>query len=221
MNELLCLIILIISMTSIFLLNKYYQKEGLYFLLIIFSILSFITAFNQSTILNFDTMINFPIHISLLITLYLIYDKYGIKEKKNLIYITVTSLLISMLFILLTTSYAYSITDNIAYNYKTLFIDNYNLFISIPSIIILDILLIIPIFKYLKEEYDVPFLTLSLSLILISFIDSMIISTCTYITKYTFDQIINFGLANYVLKLITILLYLPFISIINKKKVKK
>ena len=221
MNELLSLIILIISIISIFLLNKYYQKEGLYFLLIVFSILSFITSFNQSTILNFDVMINFPIHISLLITIYLIYDKYGIKEKKNMIYLVVTSLLLTMLFLLLTTSYAYSITDNLSYNYKTLFIENYNLFISIPSIIILDVLVIIPIFKYLKEEYEVPFLTLSLPLIIISFFDSMLISICTYITKYTINQIINFGLANYVLKLIAILIYLPFIYTINKKKVKK
>ena len=91
MSEIITLIIIILSLLTIFCLYKFLDKRGLYFALIIFNIITFILSFKISIILKMNVNTGIITLIEMFTILYIFIINYGDKELKEIIKITLIS----------------------------------------------------------------------------------------------------------------------------------
>ena len=218
MSEFILIVMLLIIGSTMFLMHQFLEKFGLKIMLILLTIISLIMSFKIGIILGIDTNVNIIPYMSVFTIFYILFEKYSQKEvSKNLGLITKTSIystIIFTLFILCTQSINDSISLNI--NYIT------NIFTSFIPILLLPIFLVVTnkLYNYLKTINENIYINIIMCTISIGLIESIIGAIISNILILNINQIIHIALANYLLKIITIIMSLPIIYlIINKKKV--
>jgi len=218
MSEFILIVMLLIIGSTMFLMHQFLEKFGLKIMLILLTIISLIMSFKIGIILGIDTNVNIIPYMSVFTIFYILFEKYSQKEvSKNLGLITKTSIystIIFTLFILYTQSINDSISLNI--NYIT------NIFTSFIPILLLPIFLIVTnkLYNYLKTINENIYINIIMCTISIGLIESIIGAIISNILILDINQIMHIALANYLLKIITIIMSLPIIYlIINKRKV--
>ena len=220
MNELLFLVT-IIGMTGIFVFYKYLGHDGLYLWIIIATIFSFIASFRTMPLCNFDVNGAFPILSSIYICIFILIEKYNKKETKKVVSVTIFTMLITMFYFYISSVYRPSIYDNTSVYLTKLLENNFLNLILFTIMLGLSEYIIIIIYKYIKEYYDNPFIKNCLTTIIISIIDTAIYLPIIYLGNNSMN-VTYVVLATYTFKLMTSILYLPFIYyILTLKKVKK
>ncbi len=221
MNALLFILIIIISFSSLYLFNKFLNKEGLYLWIIIASIISYISSFKIINIFNYPMIASIPIYITIFISVFLLIENYSIKDAKKGCVISLISSIMTTIFLFISISYSPSMNDNISINLYNVFIKNYILYLSYPIILYLSLYFSIKSYELLKKEYKSLIISNMMTLILLGLIDTILISF-SLINNIDIKTIIIIIFTNYFLKLIISMIGTLFMSYLTvKKKVKE
>ena len=175
-------------------------------------------SFKIGIILGIDTNVNIIPYMSVFTIFYILFEKYNQKEvSNNLGLITKTSIYSTIVFTLFIV-YTQSINDSISLNINHII----SIFTSFIPILLLPVFLITTnkLYNYLKTINENIYINIIMCTISIGLIESIVGTIISNILILEVNQIIHIALANYLLKIITIIMSLPIIyAILNKKKV--
>lgn len=211
-----CLILIIIFIT-IFFSYKYLGKLGLKLSLILLTILSFIMSFKIGLFFGIDTNISVIPYASIFVLLYILIEKYSAQEIKKDITLTIKTSIFTTLIFLIFISYTQSVNDQVIINIDHLIklLPILSTFIILP----LSILLTTKLYKYFNKINENKYINIIICTIAIALIESIIQSILSYFLVLNINEIMNISLANYLFKIIIIIVSLPFINLMIKKKV--
>lgn len=211
-----CLILIIIFIT-IFFSYKYLGKLGLKLSLILLTILSFIMSFKIGLFFGIDTNISVIPYASIFVLLYILIEKCSAQEIKKDITLTIKTSIFTTLIFLIFISYTQSVNDQVIINIDHLIklLPILSTFIILP----LSILLTTKLYKYFNKINENKYINIIICTIAIALIESIIQSILSYFLVLNINEIMNIALANYLFKIIIIIVSLPFINLMIKKKV--
>ena len=211
-----CLILIIIFIT-IFFSYKYLGKLGLKLSLILLTILSFIMSFKIGLFFGIDTNISVIPYASIFVLLYILIEKCSAQEIKKDITLTIKTSIFTTLIFLIFISYTQSVNDQVIINIDHLIklLPILSTFIILP----LSILLTAKLYKYFNKINENKYINIIICTIAIALIESIIQSILSYFLVLNINEIMNIALANYLFKIIIIIVSLPFINLMIKKKV--
>lgn len=222
MNEIIFVVILIISLLSIYCLYKIFDKPGLYYSLIIFIETAIITSFKIMKIFNFNLNINIILLVSIMTIVYILLTKYNVKETKNIIRISSITIIFSTLILLILSYYIPSINDTIAINIKSTFIHNYKVLISLPLTLLGGIISTIKLYQFINKLQDNIYINIILTYIITGLIYTVIFQIFGYLNIIDIYNSIFIGLTSYLFGLIITITQLSIINLIlNQKKVRE
>ena len=218
MSEIAFIILLGISIILLFLSYYFLDIKGLKILTILMTIISFLLSFKIVTVFNLDTNMNIIPYMTLLSLVYIFKEKYNKKSlTENIITIFVTSV-ITLIVIILLSTYIQSINDIVASNITSLFIDNYKVAIIYPIMLLGEIICSLKLYEILKKYNNVNSINIIITTITIGIIECVIFSTVSYVSVLEFKEISRLALSDYLFKLIIIIFFLPVINLIIKRK---
>ena len=211
-----CLILIIIFIT-IFFSYKYLGKLGLKLSLILLTILSFIMSFKIGLFFGIDTNISVIPYASIFVLLYILIEKCSAQEIKKDITLTIKTSIFTTLIFLIFISYTQSVNDQVIINIDHLIklLPILSTFIILP----LSILLTTKLYKYFNKINENKYINIIICTIAFALIESIIQSILSYFLVLNINEIMNISLANYLFKIIIIIVSLPFINLMIKKKV--
>lgn len=211
-----CLILIIIFIT-IFFSYKYLGKLGLKLSLILLTILSFIMSFKIGLFFGIDTNISVIPYASIFVLLYILIEKCSVQEIKKDITLTIKTSIFTTLIFLIFISYTQSVNDQVIINIDHLIklLPILSTFIILP----LSILLTTKLYKYFNKINENKYINIIICTIAFALIESIIQSILSYFLVLNINEIMNISLANYLFKIIIIIVSLPFINLMIKKKV--
>lgn len=214
MNELIFIVTLLIISGSIIIMHHYLDKLGFKILLVIMTILSFIMSFKIGNYHGIPINVNIIPYMSIFTIFYILQEKYNKKEVKESLQVLVKTSLFTIITFILFILYIQSINDSITINPNNI----KDIFSNIIYLIIIPLSIIgsLKTYNYMKTINDNIYINIIIVTILIGLIESIIISLVTNDINYT----IHIALANYLLKIITMIFNIIIIKIFkNKKKV--
>ena len=91
MEEIITIILVLLTLLIIFCLYKMLDKRGLYFGLVMLNLVSFVLSFKISYIFKMNINVGIIPLISTFTIIYIFLTKYNVKETKNLLLITLCS----------------------------------------------------------------------------------------------------------------------------------
>lgn len=218
MSEIIFLIITIISMITIPLAYNYLDKKGLYIMLIIMTIVSYLLSFKVLNIWGLSVNANVITTISILEIVYLLIEKEIKKNHYNYLFLTIFCLIATAFAILTTSSYIPSINDTLSTNMKGLFIDNYQILIIFPLLLIITEIISPPIYLNLNQIYQNKIISINLIYMVLGLLNSLIFSFIAYASDPSFLSKLNIALATYFIGLIISILYTPIFNYLTSKK---
>ena len=218
MSEIIFLIITIISMITIPLAYNYLDKKGLYIMLIIMTIVSYLLSFKVLNIWGLSVNANVITTISILEIVYLLIEKETKKNHYNYLFLTIFCLIATAFAILTTSSYIPSINDTLSTNMKGLFIDNYQILIIFPLLLIITEIVSHPIYLTLNQIYQNKIISINLIYMVLGLLNSLIFSFIAYASDPSFLSKLNIALATYFIGLIISILYTPIFNYLTSKK---
>ena len=218
MSEIIFLIITIISMITIPLAYNYLDKKGLYIMLIIMTIVSYLLSFKVLNIWGLSVNANVITTISILEIVYLLIEKETKKNHYNYLFLTIFCLIATAFAILTTSSYIPSINDTLSTNMKGLFIDNYQILIIFPLLLIITEIISPQIYLTLKKIYENNIISINLIYKMLGLLNSLIFSFIAYASDPSFLSKLNIALATYFIGLIISILYTPIFNYLTSKK---
>ena len=218
MSEIIFLIITIISMITIPLAYNYLDKKGLYLMLIIMTIVSYLLSFKVLNIWGLSVNANVITTISILEIVYLLIEKETKKNHYNYLFLTIFCLISTAFAILTTSSYIPSINDTLSTNMKGLFIDNYQILILFPLLLIITEIISPQIYLTLNQIYQNKIISINLIYMVLGLLNSLIFSFIAYASDPSFLSKLNIALATYFIGLIISILYTPIFNYLTSKK---
>lgn len=218
MSEIIFLIITIISMITIPLAYNYLDKKGLYIMLIIMIIVSYLLSFKVLNIWGLSVNANVITTISILEIVYLLIEKETKKNHYNYLFLTIFCLIATAFAILTTSSYIPSINDTLSTNMKGLFIDNYQILIIFPLLLIITEIISPQIYLNLNQIYQNKIISINLIYMVLGLLNSLIFSFIAYASDPSFLSKLNIALATYFIGLIISILYTPIFNYLTSKK---
>lgn len=218
MSEIIFLIITIISMITIPLAYNYLDKKGLYIMLIIMTIVSYLLSFKVLNIWGLSVNANVITTISILEIVYLLIEKETKKNHYNYLFLTIFCLIATAFAILTTSSYIPSINDTLSTNMKGLFIDNYQILIIFPLLLIITEIISPQIYLNLNQIYQNKIISINLIYMVLGLLNSLIFSFIAYASDPSFLSKLNIALATYFIGLIISILYTPIFNYLTSKK---
>ena len=218
MSEIIFLIITIISMITIPLAYNYLDKKGLYLMLIIMTIVSYLLSFKVLNIWGLSVSANIITTISILEIVYLLIEKETKKNHYNYLFLTIFCLIATAFAILTTSSYIPSINDTLSTNMKGLFIDNYQILIIFPLLLIITEIISPQIYLTLNQIYQNKIISINLIYMVLGLLNSLIFSFIAYASDQSFLSKLNIALATYFIGLIISILYTPIFNYLTSKK---
>lgn len=221
MEEIITIILVLLTLLIIFCLYKMLDKRGLYFGLVMLTIISFVLSFKISYIFKMNINVGIIPLISTFTIIYIFLTKYNAKETKNLLLITLCSNITVALLLAIMNYFIPAITETISINMQGTFEYNYKILISYPIIILVSQLVTIKLFELLRQLQD----NISVSIILTYIITGLLYTVLSYVLAYInileMRYSLFLGVSTYILGIAITIINIIFINIINKKKVIK
>ena len=221
MGEIILIIFTLLTMLTTFCLFKMLSKRGLYFALVIFNILGLIFSFKIADIFKMNTNLsNIPIIASLTI-LYIFLTKYGYKENKNLIKLSLYTNIGSSILLAIMNFYIPAITETISINMECTFEYNYKILIIYPLIVLISQYIVVNLYKLTNEIQNNINISVILNYIITALIYTVLYSVLIYINTIELKASLFVGISTYIIGLPVIIINLIFINYITDKLVKK
>ena len=221
MEEIITIILVLLTLLIIFCLYKMLDKRGLYFGLVMLNLVSFVLSFKISYIFKMNINVGIIPLISTFTIIYIFLTKYNVKETKNLLLITLCSNVTVALLLALMNYFIPAITETISINMLGTFKYNYKILISYPVIVLISQLATIKLFELLRQLQD----NISVSIILTYIITGLLYTVLSYVLAYInileMRYTLFLGISTYILGIAITIINIIFVNIINKKKVIK
>lgn len=218
MNELLCVITLVISFTFVILSYKFLGKTGLFLWIAIATIVSNIQTVKLVNIFGIESSLGTILYGSTFLATDILNLKYGKKEAKKTILIGFLTMIVMTVFMSLCLKYAPSSNDFAQQSLTTIF--TVNIRITIASLIAFALSQFIDtiLFQKLQKKYNKLWLSNNASTIICQIIDTIIFCTITYYGLVDIQVIFQIMISMYVFKFVIALCDTPYIYIANKIK---
>ena len=218
MNELLCVITLIISFTFVILSYKFLGKTGLFLWIAIATIVSNIQTVKLVNIFGIESSLGTILYGSTFLATDILNLKYGKKEAKKTILIGFLTMIVMTVFMSLCLKYAPSSNDFAQQSLITIF--TVNIRITIASLIAFAFSQFIDtiLFQKLQKKYNKLWLSNNASTMICQIIDTIIFCTITYYGLVDIQVIFQIMISMYVFKFVIALCDTPYIYIASKIK---
>lgn len=221
MEEVITLILTLLTLLIIFCMYKMLDKRGLYFGLVLISLIAFVLSFKISYIFKMNINIGIIPLISTFTIIYLFLLNYKKKETKNLIIITFCSNVAVAVLLTIMNYFIPAIAETISINMKGTFETNYKILILYPIIVAVSQFLTIKLFSLLTELQDNVIVSVVLSYIIIGLIYTVGFSALAYIEIIPLKYSLFLGISDYILGLPITIINAIYIHILHSKKVIK
>lgn len=222
MSELIFLILLIICFTIIFTLYYYLDKRGLYFAIVILSIITFILTFKITILFRMSINLGIIPYIMTLTIIYIYIIKYGIKDIKKIIAVSLITNILIAIFISIMNCYIPAIIETISINIEGTFEYNYKILIAYPIIMLLSQLAITKLYNFVSALQNNMAISLILCYIITGLLYTVIFYMLCYINVLSLKESIFIGITTYIIGLIETIMSIIFIKVfIKSKKVSK
>ena len=182
------------------------------------TIVSYLLSFKVLNIWGLSISANIITTISILEIVYLLIEKETKKNHYNYLFLTIFCLIATAFAILTTSSYIPSINDTLSTNMKGLFIDNYQILIIFPLLLIITEIISHPIYLTLNQIYQNKIISINLIYMVLGLLNSLIFSFIAYASDPSFLSKLNIALATYFIGLIISILYTPIFNYLTSKK---
>lgn len=213
MDIVIFLILMSICLGLIYIVHKYFGKEQLYLLAIVYSVVSFILSFKLVNIFGMNINANIIFTSGLLLILYYFVNRYSEKETRKFIYINIIVNLVCASFLIGTSVTVPSIYDKTSIFYQNIVLDNLAMIIVYPISFVITMFLSSYCFRELKKEDNKKIIKVILTIFGIMFIDVAIFIYFSYAFVLKYDTALKLLLDNYLIKVGIMIVY---ILIINK-----
>ena len=147
MSEIIFLILIFLTILTTFSIYKMLDKRGYYFSLVIMNLLGLILSFKVATISKINVNLNIIPVIAVFTIIYVFITKYGYKENKNIILISLYSNISTSLLIATMNYFVPAITETISINMQGTFAYNYKILIVYPIIMAISQYIVIRLYK--------------------------------------------------------------------------
>ena len=221
MGEIILIIFTLLTMLTTFCLFKMLSKRGLYFALVIFNILGLIFSFKIADIFKMNTNLSIIPIIASLTILYIFLTKYGYKENKNLIKLSLYTNIGSSILLAIMNFYITAITETISINMEGTFEYNYKILIIYPLIVLISQYIVVNLYKLTNEIQNNINISVILNYIITALIYTVLYSVLIYINTIELKASLFVGISTYIIGLPVIIINLIFINYITDKLVKK
>ena len=131
MEEIITIVLILLTMLVTFCLFKMLDKRGLYFSLVIMNLLGLVLSFKISQILTINMNIGIIPMIATLSIIYIFIIKYGYKETKNLLLVSLYSNIAMSVLLIIMNYFIPAITETVSINMQGTFEYNYKILITI------------------------------------------------------------------------------------------
>ena len=218
MEEIIILVLVFLSLLTILCLYKMLDKRGLYFAIVILNLIGFVLSFKITYAfkMNINTSI-IPI-IATLSVMYIFIIKYGIKEIKNLIKITLYSNIATALLLVIMNYFIPAITETISINMQGTFEYNYKILIAYPLIILISQLTLSKLYQLIYTLQNNILICISLTHIITSLIYTVVFCIVSYIDIIQIQYSLFLGISTYILGLAILIINIIFINYLVKSK---
>ena len=221
MEELIFIVLLLLTLLTIFCLYKMLDKRGLYFGLVIMNLISFVLSFKISTIFKMNINLGIIPLISTFTILYLFLTKNNNKETKNLLLITLYSNIISGLLLIVMNYFVPAITETISINMQGTFEYNYKILITYPIIVLISQIATIKLYGLLNEIQENISISIFLTYIITGLLYTVVLYCISYINILQLRHSLFLGVSTYILGIAITTINIIFIYLLHKKKVIK
>ena len=140
MEEIITIVLILLTMLVTFCLFKMLDKRGLYFSLVIMNLLGLVLSFKISQILTINMNIGIIPMIATLSIIYIFIIKYGYKETKNLLLVSLYSNIAMSVLLIIMNYFIPAITETVSINMQGTFEYNYKILIVYPLLAYINIL---------------------------------------------------------------------------------
>ena len=151
MEEIITIVLILLTMLITFCLFKMLDKRGLYFSLVIMNLLGLVLSFKISQILTININIGIIPIIAALSIIYIFITKYGYKETKNLLLVSLYSNIAMSVLLIIMNYFIPAITETVSINMQGTFEYNYKILIVYPLIMLLGQYTVTKLYKLISS----------------------------------------------------------------------
>ncbi len=221
MEEIIFIVLIILALLTIFCLYKMLDKRGLYFALVILNIISFVLAFKITYVFKMNINTSIITIIPTLTIIYFFISKYGYKEIKNLIKITLYSNIITAILLIIMNYFVPAVTETISINMQGTFEYNYKILIAYPILIFLTQKSMTKLYKLVFEIQNNIILCTALTHVITSLLYTVILCIVSYIKIMELKYSLFVGISTYIIGLAILVINIIFTNyLLKNKKVK-
>jgi len=221
MEEIITIVLILLTLLTIFCLYKMLDKRGLYFSLVMLDLISFVLTFKISYIFKMNINVGIIPLIASFTVIYIFLTKYNSKETKNLLSITFYSNITASLLLTVMNYFIPAITETISINMQGTFEYNYKILIAYPIIVLISQLATAKLYNLLKQIQDNISISISLTYIITGLLYTVLFHAIAYIGLMEITYSLFMGISTYILGLVITIINIIFINFLHKKKVIK
>ena len=219
MEEIIVLILIVLTLLSIFCLFKMLDKRGLYFSLVIFNLIAFVLSFKITYVFKMNINIGIIPLISTFSIIYIFLTKYNKQETNNLLTITLLSNITAALLLTVMNFFIPAITETISINMQGTFEYNYKILILYPIITLISQFASIKLYGLLQQIQDNTSISIALTYIITGLLYTVVMYAISYINILPIQYSLFLGVSTYILGLAITIINILFINFLNQKKV--
>ena len=219
MEEIITIVLILLTMLVTFCLFKMLDKRGLYFSLVIMNLLGLVLSFKISQILTININIGIIPMIATLSIIYIFIIKYGYKETKNLLLVSLYSNIAMSVLLIIMNYFIPAITETVSINMQGTFEYNYKILIVYPLIMLLGQYTVTKLYKLISSLQRNTSICITLTYIITGLIYTIVFYLLAYINILEISYSIFLGISTYIIGIPITLINLLLINYSTKKKV--
>ncbi|MGN1358295.1 MAG: hypothetical protein ACI4WU_02890 [Bacilli bacterium] len=221
MSEIILIVLIILTMTITYCLYQLLDKRGLYFSLVIMNLVAFVLSFKITYLFKININIGLVPLIASLSIIYIFITKYGYKETKNLILISLYSNITAGILLIIMNYFLPAITETISINMQGTFEYNYKILIAYPIIISLSQYTVIKLYKLITSLNSNTSICVMLTYIITGLLYTIVFYILSYIGTINISNSLFIGISSYIMGIPITTINLLLINYITNKKVIK
>ena len=221
MSEIILIVLIILTMTITYCLYQLLDKRGLYFSLVIMNLVAFVLSFKITYLFKININIGLVPLIASLSIIYIFITKYGYKETKNLILISLYSNITAGIMLIIMNYFLPAITETISINMQGTFEYNYKILIAYPIIITLSQYTVIKLYKLITSLNSNTSICVMLTYIITGLLYTIVFYILSYIGTINISNSLFIGISSYIMGIPITIINLLLINYITNKKVIK
>lgn len=221
MSEIILIVLIILTMTITYCLYQLLDKRGLYFSLVIMNLVAFVLSFKITYLFKININIGLVPLIASLSIIYIFITKYGYKETKNLILISLYSNITAGIMLIIMNYFLPAITETISINMQGTFEYNYKILIAYPIIISLSQYTVIKLYKLITSLNSNTSICVMLTYIITGLLYTIVFYILSYIGTINISNSLFIGISSYIMGIPITIINLLLINYMTNKKVIK